>query len=171
MTEWETTQDRVEMIHKAAREQNFLDSMEYGEKIGHAQYLDRKDATDMMWSGVESFEPTPLNTMFGFDSEGKSVVFGGHSGENIWAKHIVLDKSGTPLNLDRKPTDRRSNIERIIDLSNELGVCMAGYMQRRSTDETRLYNAGGLPVELTLPKGEHEKDPCFQNKLINLVMK
>ena len=25
------------------------------------------------------------------------------------------------------------------------------------TDETRLYNCGGLPVELTLPEGEHTK--------------
>lgn len=25
-------------------------------------------------------------------------------------------------------------------------------------DETRLYNCGGLPVELTLPEGEHDKD-------------
>ena len=25
-------------------------------------------------------------------------------------------------------------------------------------DETRLYNCGGLPVELTLPEGEHTED-------------
>jgi hypothetical protein len=46
MTEWETTQDRVEMIHKAAKEQNYLDGFEYGEKVGHAQYLDRKERTE-----------------------------------------------------------------------------------------------------------------------------
>lgn len=28
----------------------------------------------------------------------------------------------------------------------------------RMTDETRLYNCGGLPVELTLPEGEHEEN-------------
>ena len=27
------------------------------------------------------------------------------------------------------------------------------------TDETRLYNCGGLPVELTLPEGEHTEIP------------
>lgn len=44
MTERETTQDRVEMIHKEAKEQSYLDSMEYDEKVEYAQYQDRKEA-------------------------------------------------------------------------------------------------------------------------------
>ena len=26
------------------------------------------------------------------------------------------------------------------------------------TDETRIYNCGGIPVELTLPEGDHKKN-------------
>ena len=173
MTEWETTQDRVEMIHKAAKEQNYLDSMEYDEKVGHAQYLDRKEALRVAHRWAESFEPTPLNTLFGFDSEGKSVVFGGHAGESIWAKHIVLDKSGAPLNLDRKPTKvhmlrdaREYALKKLIDekaLRDRIRKSIDHFLNA----ETRLYNAGGLPVELTLPKGEHEA--YFQNTL-NYIM-
>jgi hypothetical protein len=28
----------------------------------------------------------------------------------------------------------------------------------RMTDETRIYNCGGIPVELTLPEGDHKKN-------------
>jgi len=29
------------------------------------------------------------------------------------------------------------------------------YIDRKTNNETRIYNCGGLPVELTLPEGEH----------------
>jgi len=35
-----------------------------------------------------------------------------------------------------------------------IGYCQ--YLDRKEQDETRLYNCGGLPVELTLPEGEHQ---------------
>ena len=41
----------------------------------------------------------------------------------------------------------------LISAFAELGVDI-----RAHKDETRLYNCGGLPVELTLPEGEHEEN-------------
>lgn len=40
----------------------------------------------------------------------------------------------------------------IVSTLNHRGLQMIGI------DETRLYNCGGLPVELTLPEGEHEEN-------------
>jgi len=37
-----------------------------------------------------------------------------------------------------------------------IGYCQ--YLDRKEQDETRLYNCGGLPVSLTLPEGEHDKN-------------
>lgn len=34
-------------------------------------------------------------------------------------------------------------------------------------DETRLYNCGGIPVELTLPEGEHTEDFRLSLKITN----
>ncbi|MCK9326525.1 MAG: hypothetical protein M0P69_13625 [Bacteroidales bacterium] len=43
-------------------------------------------------------------------------------------------------------------------LEKETFKDLIGYCQYldRKTDETRIYNCGGLPVELTLPEGEHQ---------------
>ena len=45
-------------------------------------------------------------------------------------------------------------------LEKETFKDLIGYCQYldRKTDETRIYNCGGLPVELTLPEGEHDKN-------------
>lgn len=44
-------------------------------------------------------------------------------------------------------------------LDKEMFKDLVGYCQYldRKTDETRVYNCGGLPVEVTLPEGEHDK--------------
>lgn len=66
--------------------------------------------------------------------------------EAEWANRV-----DTVADIIRKNT----NAQHIIDLSHDLGECIAEYKQRHANDETRLYACGPIPVDVTLPTGDH----------------